>query len=109
MKKIIVNYTQHWDNEGTHFDQVIKLDKKFIKYVNKLINYYHNSNNEVKEITCNIIGFSKYYDFYLKPIDIKNKVCFLNLTQLRFINYYLILNNFDTYKIKNRNTMLEII
>lgn len=109
MKNIKVNYRQHWSNDGTHYDQTIKLDKSFIKYINKQIDNYYNSNDENKEIICKTIGFSKYYDCYLQKININEKICFLNLTQLRFIYYYLSINNYIIDRILYRNTMLEII
>lgn len=107
-KKVIVNYLQHWNEEGTHYTQTITLDKNFIKYINKLIKKYHESNEESKNIISNFVGFSTYYDFYLKEIDTSKNKYFLNITQLKYIYYYLSINNYDIKRIKDRNTLLLI-
>jgi len=107
-KKVKVNYLQSWDVDGTHFNQTITLDLDFIKYVNKQIRYYHNATSENKEIIANTIGFSTYYDCYVKEIDTTKEYYFMNLTQLSFIYYYLNINNYDTKRILRRNTLLRI-
>lgn len=109
MKKIKVNYLSSWDESGTHYNQTITIKKDFIKYVNKLIRHYHNSNYENKSITADTIGFSTYYDCYLEEIDTKKDYNFLTLTQLKFIYYYLSINNYDVKRILARNTILKII
>ena len=63
MKKITVDYKRHFDKNGTCYNQTITLSKDFIKYINKLIKYYQNANNEVQKTICESVGFSKYYDF----------------------------------------------
>ena len=108
-KKVKVNYLSSWSESGTHYNQTITLDKKFIKYINKLIKYYHNSSSEVKNITANSVGFSTYYDCYLKEIDLAKNYYFMNITQLKFIYYYLSINNYDIKRILCRNTLLKFI
>ena len=105
-KKVIVNYCQHWNEEGTHYTQTITIDKSFIKYINKQIKKYHESTAENKNILSGYVGFSTYYDFYLKEIDTTKDKYFLNITQLHFIYYYLNINRYDTRRIKERNTLL---
>ena len=107
MKKIKVDYKKHIANDGTIYDQTITLPKDFVKYINKNIKYYHNLSEEVKECTAENIGFSKYYDYYLE--ELKADINFLTLTQLKFIYYYLNINNYDTKKIKVRNTIIKTI
>ena len=107
-RKVKVNYLSSWSENGTHYNQTITLDKKFIKYINKLIKYYHNSSYEVKCITAEKIGFSTYYDCYLKEIDLTKDYYFMNITQLQFIYYYLSINNYDIKRILNRNTLLKM-
>lgn len=107
-KKIKVNYLQNWNEDGTHYDQTITLKKDFIKYINKLIKHYHNSTYENKCITADSIGFSTYYDCYLKEIDLTKNYYFMNITQLKFIYYYLSINNYDVKRILCRNTLLKM-
>lgn len=109
LKKLVVSYQKCWNTDGTVFDQKIKLDKSFLKYVNKLIRHYHNDTYENKCITADTIGFSTYYDCYLDEIDTDKKYNFLFLTQLSFIYYYLSVNNYDTSRIKRRNTIIEVV
>lgn len=108
-KKVKVNYLSSWSEEGTHYDQTITLKKDFIKYINKLIKNYHNSDYENQCITAETIGFSTYYDCYLKEIDLNKNYEFLTLTQLSFIYYYLNINNYDTKRILRRNTLLKVV
>ena len=108
-KKIIISYRKNWNNDGTFYNQKIKLNKDFIKYLNKNIRYYHNVSDDVKETICDSVGFSKYYDCYLKELDTKNKYNYTSQVQLSFIYYYLNINNYDVSKIKRRNTIIEVI
>lgn len=108
-KKVKVNYLQSWNDEGTHFDQTIYVKKEFIKYINKLIRFYHSCDSENKNIIADTIGFSTYYDCYLKEIDTKKDYEFLTLTQLSFIYYYLSINNYDIKRILGRNTLLKFV
>lgn len=107
MKKIKVNYRQNWGKDGTHYTQTITLDKSFIKYVNKNIKYYFNATPEVRETIANSVGFSTYYDCYLEELDLKETYNFLTHTQLMFIYYYLEVNNYDTRRILDRNTIIK--
>lgn len=107
-RKVKVNYLSSWNNDGTHYNQTITLNKVFIKYINKLIKHYHNSDYENKCIIADRIGFSTYYDCYLTEIDTKKDYEFLTLTQLSFIYYYLSINNYDVKRILRRNTLLKI-
>ena len=107
-KKIIVSYQKRWGTDGTVYDQTIKLDKSFIKYINKQVRYYHNASNDVKSIICDSVGFSKYYDCYLQELDASAKINYLFLTQLKFIYYYLSINNYDVSRIKARNTIIKV-
>lgn len=108
-KRIIVDYKKHWGESGTCYSQTIQVNKKFIKYVNKEIKNYWKSDENIKSVYQKSVGFSSYYDCYLKEINIKEKIVFLNLTQLQFIYFYLSLNNYDVSRIKYRNTLLKII
>ena len=108
-KKVIVNYQQEWSEDRTHYTQQITLDKKFLKYINKNIKYYHDASHEVQETIADSVGFSTYYDCYLEPLDLKKSKIFLTLTQLSFIFYYLHINNYDIKRIKRRNTLIKVI
>lgn len=108
-KKIIVSYQKRWGTDGTCYNQTIKLDKNFIKYINKLIKKYHESDDELKNIICDRVGFSKYYDCYLDELNTKESINYLFLTQLSFIYYYLSINNYDVSRIKRRNTIIQVI
>jgi len=108
-KKIKVNYRQNWSDAGTHYTQTIYLSKKFVDYINLLIRDYHNSSYENKEILASQVGFSIYYDMYLEEIDLEKGYYFMNITQLKFIYYYLNINNYDTKRILYRNTMLKVV
>ena len=108
-KKLIVSYQKRWGSDGTCYNQTIKLDKNFIKYINKQIKYYHNASDEIKNIICDSVGFSKCYDCYLDELNEKESVNYLFLTQLSFIYYYLSINNYDVSRIKIRNTIIKII
>ena len=106
LKKVVVSYQKHFDNNGTCYNQVIKLDKSFMKYINKLVRYYFESSYEIQNIIAESVGFSMYYDCYLEELDTKEKYNYLTLTQLSFIYYYLFVNNYDVSRIKRRNTLL---
>jgi hypothetical protein len=108
-KHLIVSYQKAWGKDGTFYDQHIKINKDFIKYINKQIKHYHNADYENKNIIADTIGFSTYYDCYLNELDIRNKYNYLTLTQLSFIYYYLSVNNYDINRIKRRNTIIEVV
>lgn len=108
MKKIKVNYRQNWGKDGTHYDQTITLDKSFIKYINKNIRYYFEAAPEVKETIAKSVGFSTYYDCYLEELNEKEAYNYLTLTQLRFIYYYLAVNNYDVKRVLYRNTIIKV-
>ena len=108
MKKITVDYKRHFDKNGTCYDQTITLSKDFIKYINKLIRYYHNSSDEVKNITCETTGISRYNDFYLEELPQKENIIYLSLTQLKFIYHHLAINTYDIKRIKYRNTRIRV-
>lgn len=107
MKKIKVNYRQNWGKDGTHYTQTITLDKGFIKYINKNIRYYFDADYDVKETIAESVGFSTYYDCYLEELDEKETYNYLTLTQLRFIYYYLAVNNYDVKRVLYRNTIIK--
>ena len=109
IKPVKVGYRKNWGSDGTCYTQTITLTKDFAKYINKQIKYYHNASDETKNIICDSVGFSKYYDYYLDEIDTKKSINYLFLTQLSFIYYYLSINNYDISRIKKRNTILKII
>lgn len=109
MRKVKVNYLSNWNTDGTHYNQTITLDKNFIKYINREIKNYHNSTSDIKNITADCIGFSTYYDCYLQEIDTTKDYEFLTLTQLKFLYYYLAINNYDTKRILGRNTLLKMV
>lgn len=108
MKKIIVDYKRHFDKNGTCYNQTITLSKDFIKYINKLIRHYHNASDEVKNITCETTDISRYYDFYLEELPQNENIMYLTLTQLKFIYHHLAINNYDTKRIKHRNTRIRV-
>lgn len=108
-KKIVVDYKKTYSSDGCVYNQTITLNKKFIKYINKNIKEYHNSPSDVKDILCKTIGFSKYYDCYLEELNLNKKNIFLTLTQLKYIYYYLSINNYNVKRILHRNTKLNIV
>ena len=108
MKKLVIDYKRHWGESGACYNQTITLTSDFIKYINKLIRYYHNASDEVKATICESVGFSSYYDFYLEELPQNENVIYLGLTQLKFVYYHLAMNNYDVSKIKARNTILKI-
>ena len=109
MKNIKVDYKKHWGKDGTVYSQTITLEKDFLKYINKNIDYYFNASSEVKETIADSIGFSTYYDYYLEKLDLKEEYNYLTLTQLRFIAYYLYKNNYDLKRVLHRNTIIKVV
>ena len=108
MKKIIVDYKRNWGQDGTCYNQTITLTSDFIRYINKLIKYYQNADDEVQKTICESVGFSKYYDFYLEELPQNENIIYLGLTQLKFIHYHLAINNYDIQRIKYRNTRIRV-
>jgi hypothetical protein len=109
MNKIKVDYKKHWGKDGTCYSQTITLKKDFLKYINKQIDNYFNSSVEVREIIADNSGISTYYDCYLDKINVEEKYNYLTLTQLLFIEYYLDINNYDTRRVKYRNTIIKVV
>lgn len=109
MKKLIIDYKKHYDKNGNVYNQTITLTSDFIKYINKIIKQYHKSSHEVKNITAECVGFSRYYENNLTELKAKEKTIFLNLTQLQLLYYYLSINNYCVDKIKVRNTIIKVV
>ena len=108
-KHITISYQKEWGKDGTVYDQKIKINKDFIKYINKQIKHYHNANYENQCIIADTIGFSTYYDCYLKELDADAKTNYTTQVQLSFIYYYLSINNYDVSRIKRRNTKIKVV
>ena len=108
MKKITVDYKRHFDKNGTCYNQTITLTSDFIRYINKLIKYYQNADDEVQKTICETTCISRYYDFYLEELPQNDNIIYLTLTQLKFIYHHLAINNYDVQKIKYRNTRIRV-
>lgn len=87
MDKIIINYRKEWGNDGTVYDQTIKLNKKILKNFNDYVkkrreniinNFKHSYSNEEMKIL--------YYTEELK--ENQKNYCTLTMLQL-FIDFYL--------------------
>ena len=109
MKKLIIDYKRHYDKNGYIYDQTITLTNDFVKYINKIVRQYHKSSHEVKNITAECVGFSRYNENCLTELKAKDRIIFLNLTQLQLLYYYLSINNYCVDKIKVRNTIIKVV
>lgn len=107
IKPVKVSYRKRWGKDGTCYTQAIKLNKSFVKYINKLIKYYWKSSEEVKETFRDNLNISSYYDYYIEELK-GDKIIPLTLTQLKIVFYYLSINGYDVGRILNRNTLLII-
>lgn len=95
--KMKISYHKRFDSNGTVYDQAIRITKEQFKHLELALH---------SELSLNLPRKKEYvytsgYELYLKPLRLFNdKVCFLNHTQVRFINLFLKLS------LKDRNTCL---
>ena len=92
-----VSYHKHWGNDGTVYNQSIRLTKEQFNHLGLAV----QSEISLKLPRKNEYVFTNGYEVYLQPLKIVNgRICFLNHTQTRFINLFLKLD------LKDRNTCL---
>jgi hypothetical protein len=103
--KITQNKTiEKYNSEGMHFNQKISITQlefdKLQDCINAeiVLNYPHK-----EEYTTNT------YKMFLKPLLLKNKIAYLNLTQLRFISLFIKYNIIGQKLSFNYNTYLSIV
>lgn len=106
-KHLIIDYKKSFKN-GCVYSQTITINKHFLNYINKQVKKYKNLSCENKCILLDNIGISYYYEFYIEELIKNQKYVYLGANMLKFIYYYLDINNYDISKIKNRNTRLKI-
>ncbi len=98
MSKITISFKKRWADDGTVYNQAIKIDIHTFNKLNDAI----RSELAMKQPRKKEYVYTSGYEFYLKPMTIENNISFLNHTQTRFINLFLKL------KLKDRNTCLLI-
>lgn len=105
--KIIVSYQKQFDNNGTCYTQTIKINKNFIRYINKLIEHEkeNNFNNMALYNSMGIFSVCNLF-WYLEALQ-ENEVNYLTITQLHFIRYYILENNKKMYNILNKKIKLD--
>ena len=99
--KYSINYVEHYDSTGTHYDQTINirqetLDKIAQEITNEIYRPLHTKNYD---------HLKKMY--FKTPFDFKGSIVFINLTQRDFIADFLGLRMDKRFL--DRNTCLNII
>jgi hypothetical protein len=109
---MIISYQKNWDNNtGTCYTQKIKIDKWIAEEFN---NYLMNKKMEIDKHYFKTRLYSEY-DLKIKSIDyIWRGVNYTNLIHLQvFIELINKLNNkgynFNTKRILDRNTIIEVV
>ena len=93
-QNIKVSFTQRWDEDGTHYNQGVRITAAIFEQLKNIVNC---------EIALRYPNKNEYGDpLYLTPLQRIKGTVFLNHTQTRFINNYLKL------KLKDRNTYGDI-
>ena len=104
MNTIKVSYQKGYTDDSTFYNQYIKLDKRFLKAINKEMKKAKHSTN-IKQPYF----FNHYDNIYCDELQ-KGKLNHATLTQQRLIKYVLDNLNVDTKRIKtDRNTVIEFI
>lgn len=95
---ITISYHKRFDSEGCVYNQAIKVTQS------QIINFNNIIENEVASgyPNRNDYSYTNGYELYLRKLDIKNNIAFMNHTTTRFINLYLKLSLLD------RNTCLLV-
>ena len=106
-KHLTIDYKKSYNN-GCVYSQTITINKHFLNYINKQVKKYKNLSCENKIILLDNIGISLYYELYIEELPGNANYIYLGLNMLKFIYYYLDINNYDISKIKYRNTRLKI-
>lgn len=91
LEKIVVSYNMYYDKEGTVYRQQLRMSGYNFLSIDEAIREEIRTNYPNKDK----YSFTSGYERYLQPIRIKdnkgysNWRYFINLTTLRFINFYL--------------------
>lgn len=102
-----VNFRNKWDNEGTHYNQTITIDKKtavlFNNYIEKILNEDKKEIERKREMT----NAQAKREMYLKKLSFGTN--YLHLTTLLY--FFTFLKNEmheSTKRLKNRNTIIIV-
>ena len=103
MKKLTVAYNvKNWSEDGSHYNQRIKVDRSIVEEFNKYVESYR-----VKHLSG--VDGEMNERLYLKPIELNDKV-FLRLTQTRHLRMLLRKLGYNVDRIlTNRNTYLKLV
>lgn len=82
---VVVSYQQLNSNDGTSYTQRLRITKDTFNKLKYLIDNEIRLGFKNKETYV----YTSLGELYLIPLKLVNNVCFLNLTQTRFINHYL--------------------
>ena len=101
MEKLKVSYRGEWSDNGTYYDQKVKVSKSLLKQINDEI-------RTAKEKKSHELFFNNH-DFIYLDILRENKT-FTTLTTARIIKHVLSKMNIDTSRFKtDRNTIIELV
>lgn len=101
MKKLIINYQQGWDCNGTHTQQNVKLSKEIIEKFNYYLEELIKPISEKRILNSNDMNLL----VYATPIWNYRKC--IGLTRLRLLKVFLDNEGYDTTRLlTNRNTMI---
>lgn len=103
-----VSYQKEFGNNGTVFTQKIKVNRdvvdRFNKYVNQVKNKINDKYKKEHSIDYQHLKILTYLDELYKDYN------YLSLTQLHFFMYFMsYYEHKDIKRIKDRNTIIEII
>ena len=95
-----ISFQRKWHPiEGTVYKQSVRIDKRTYEKLKDAVDAEIAHGLPRKKEYVSTSG----YEIFLKPLKNENGICYLNLTQTRFINLYLKL------PLKDRNTLLTIV
>lgn len=101
MEKLKISYQKEWSNDGTVYDQKVKVSKSVLTQINEEI-------MKAKESKVHELFFNNHDYIYLN--ELKEDKNFTTLTTARIVKNELSKMNIDTKRFKtDRNTIIELI